>query len=128
MLKENPERARDLADEIIKNTYRTLMTRGQKGCYIWAVDSETNEYFKAASVTLQAIETSRPQPFATLPLRLVPEAEVKPFKNAVPYSICKLQRVNLAMNNGKAPANGLSCLSHLLLNKDSSSHVSLENR
>lgn len=32
-------------DRIIKNTYRTLMTRGQKGCYIYCVDKETQEYF-----------------------------------------------------------------------------------
>lgn len=46
MLKEDPEKARALADTIIKNTYRTLMTRGQKGCYIFSVDPETNAYFK----------------------------------------------------------------------------------
>ena len=33
-------------DEIIKNTYRTLMTRGTKGCYIYCTDPETNQYFK----------------------------------------------------------------------------------
>lgn len=46
MLKKSPETAKSLADRIIKNTYRTLMTRGQKGCYIFSVDTETNEYFK----------------------------------------------------------------------------------
>ena len=28
----------DLADEIIRNTYRTLLSRGQKGCYIYCED------------------------------------------------------------------------------------------
>ncbi len=42
----DPQRAQSLADRIIKNTYRTLMTRGQKGCYLYCVDAETNEYFK----------------------------------------------------------------------------------
>ena len=46
MLKENPTLAKSKGDGIIKNTYRTLMTRGQKGCYIYCVDQETNEYFK----------------------------------------------------------------------------------
>jgi DUF2075 family protein len=32
-------------DAIIKNTYRTLMTRGQKGCYVYCTDKETQEYF-----------------------------------------------------------------------------------
>lgn len=47
MLKENPESAKTMADRIIKNTYRTLMTRGQKGCFIFCVDAETNEYFRS---------------------------------------------------------------------------------
>jgi len=34
------------ADMIIKNTYRTLMTRGMKGCYIFCTDPETQQYFK----------------------------------------------------------------------------------
>lgn len=35
-----------IADEIIKNTYRTLMTRGQKGCYIYCVDKNLADYLK----------------------------------------------------------------------------------
>lgn len=46
MLKADPEKAKQLADRIIKNTYRTLMTRGMKGCYIYSTDPETQEYFK----------------------------------------------------------------------------------
>ncbi|EKD52652.1 MAG: hypothetical protein ACD_61C00282G0014 [uncultured bacterium] len=46
MLKENPENALKIADKIIKNTYRTLMTRGMKGCYIYSTDTETQQYFK----------------------------------------------------------------------------------
>ncbi|KKB35221.1 DUF2075 domain-containing protein [Bacillus thermotolerans] len=44
MLKENQEEAEKLADEIIRNTYRTLMTRGQKGCFIYCTDKELEEY------------------------------------------------------------------------------------
>lgn len=46
--KEDPDLAESLADAIIKNTYRTLMTRGQKGCYLYCTDPETQEYFKSA--------------------------------------------------------------------------------
>jgi DUF2075 family protein len=46
MLKTDPAEALEIADRIIKNTYRTLMTRGQKGCFLYCVDRETNEYFK----------------------------------------------------------------------------------
>jgi len=34
------------ADTIIKNTYRTLMTRGQKGCYVFCVDEGLRDYLK----------------------------------------------------------------------------------
>lgn len=46
MLREDPTKAKALADRIVKNTYRTLMTRGQKGCFLFCVDQETNEYFR----------------------------------------------------------------------------------
>ena len=32
--------------EIIKNTYRTLMTRGMKGCYVYCTDTALAEYLK----------------------------------------------------------------------------------
>jgi hypothetical protein len=46
LMKENPEEAKEQLDLIIKNTYRTLMTRGMKGCYVYCVDKETREWFK----------------------------------------------------------------------------------
>ena len=49
LLRESPEYAKKEADEIIKNTYRVLMTRGQKGCFVWSADEETNEWFKSAT-------------------------------------------------------------------------------
>ena len=44
--KDNPEQANKITDEIIKNTYRTLMTRGQKGCYIYCADKKLSDYLK----------------------------------------------------------------------------------
>lgn len=46
LLKEDPANAKRALDLIIKNTYRTLMTRGMKGCYVYFVDRETEEYFR----------------------------------------------------------------------------------
>lgn len=46
LLKTNPAAAHEKADLIIKNTYRTLMTRGTKGCYVYSVDPETNLYLQ----------------------------------------------------------------------------------
>ena len=34
------------ADTIIRNTYKTLLTRGQKGCYIYCEDKALNKYLK----------------------------------------------------------------------------------
>lgn len=44
--KDNSEKAQAVANQIIRNTYRTLMTRGQKGCFIFCVDPNLNDYFK----------------------------------------------------------------------------------
>ncbi|MGI6562636.1 MAG: DNA/RNA helicase domain-containing protein [Clostridia bacterium] len=46
MAKEDPEKAEKLADEIIRNTYRTLLTRGMKGCYVYCTDPGLREYLK----------------------------------------------------------------------------------
>jgi DUF2075 family protein len=47
LMKQDPEATKERLDAIIKNTYRTLMTRGQKGCYVYFVDEETREYFQS---------------------------------------------------------------------------------
>ena len=33
-------------DKIIRNTYRVLMTRGIKGCYIYCTNKELRDYFR----------------------------------------------------------------------------------
>ncbi|MBQ3298422.1 MAG: DUF2075 domain-containing protein [Bacilli bacterium] len=38
--------ANKIADTLIKNTYRTLMTRGMKGCYVYCTNKLLNEYLK----------------------------------------------------------------------------------
>jgi DUF2075 family protein len=45
--KENSAEADVKADELIRNTYRTLMTRGMKGCYVYFTNEETRKYFEA---------------------------------------------------------------------------------
>lgn len=44
--KDDPISATRKADEIIRNTYRTLMTRGMKGCFVYFEDKETAAYFQ----------------------------------------------------------------------------------
>lgn len=46
-LRTSYEQALQDADEIIKNTYRTLMTRGMKGCYVYFCDKRLENHFKS---------------------------------------------------------------------------------
>ncbi len=46
LMKSDPEPTRQRVDAIIRNTYRTLMTRGMKGCYVFCVDADTSEHLK----------------------------------------------------------------------------------
>ena len=39
--------APDKARQLILNTYKTLLTRGQKGCYVYCEDSELGKYIKS---------------------------------------------------------------------------------
>jgi DUF2075 family protein/SOS-response transcriptional repressor LexA len=92
LVKENPANANTRLDAIIKNTYRTLMTRGQKGCYVYFVDDETRQFFmdRIVSVpireqlteTLSVLEAN--QKAVILPFRRLQLKEVKPFENCVP--------------------------------------------
>ncbi len=85
MLKASPDKARKKADEIIKNTYRTLMTRGQKGCFVFSVDPETNQYLRDAVGTMRPpVSVPSEGPYDRLPLRILEKSEVLPFQNAVP--------------------------------------------
>lgn len=44
--KDDPNHKTD-CEIIIKNTYRTLLTRGQKGCYIFCEDKALSEHIKS---------------------------------------------------------------------------------
>ena len=46
LYRENPENAKEIADEIIKNTYRSLMTRGMKGCYVYCTDPKLADHLR----------------------------------------------------------------------------------
>ena len=52
-LKENPDDATRRADLIIRNTYRTLMTRGMKGCFVYFADEALSARFQELLATRQ---------------------------------------------------------------------------
>jgi len=103
-LKEDPQAATKKAEAIIKNTYRTLMTRGQKGCYIYCTDTETATYFTAmAKAAIANAEQTTPtattqaqkeqsliEQYPGLTLRLLKSDQVKPYENAVPIFNLKI--------------------------------------
>jgi DUF2075 family protein len=47
LARTNPAKAKAEGDRIIKNTYRTLMTRGLRWCYVYCVDANLSEYLRS---------------------------------------------------------------------------------
>lgn len=89
MLEDDPMRAAKTADLIIKNTYRTLMTRGMKGCYIYCTDEETGRYFKdRLNRVFQPVGEAEPRKFEViapvLPFKLLERERVRPYESCVP--------------------------------------------
>lgn len=87
LLKADPTAAKEKADRIIKNTYRTLMTRGIKGCFVYSTDPETNAYFRNASAGALAtlFEAPEEEVFSEeLPFRILTLEEVEKDSNVVP--------------------------------------------
>lgn len=92
MLREDREEATALADMIIKNTYRTLMTRGMKGCYVYCTHSALAEHLRSrlrsavpASAPAESSASSAPgERTNVIPLRRVTREERAEGKPAVP--------------------------------------------
>ena len=92
LMKRDAKAAQALADRIIKNTYRTLMTRGMKGCYVYCCDPALADYLRgrlrgrlAAAEAADAVEVNPPPPSAkVLPLRRVSDQERAQGVAAVP--------------------------------------------
>ncbi|MQM38892.1 hypothetical protein KBTX_02913 [wastewater metagenome] len=99
--KQAPETADARADAIIRNTYRTLMSRGLKGCLLYCTDAETQAYFRQRIATAFQEDTTEQTTPATAPAkedtvdtdtlptpdapRFIPAEEVTPADNAVPF-------------------------------------------
>jgi len=41
------KKSKDQFVDLVKNTYRVLLTRGLRGCFVYFVDAETKEHFKS---------------------------------------------------------------------------------
>ena len=57
-LKTDREKNLAMADAVIKNTYKTLMTRGMKGCYVYFTDDETRAHFQTLVNGFEHVEVA----------------------------------------------------------------------
>lgn len=93
LLKKEPLAAREKADLIIKNTYRTLMTRGTKGCYVYSIDPETNLYLQtqgAGALLPEFDQTEIPKALPAYPFPILTPEEAADCSNAVPIFDIKI--------------------------------------
>lgn len=60
--KEDPDAAKHKADELIKNTYRVLLSRGMKGCYVYFCDPAMAAYARSLMKTNSAKPVAKPAP------------------------------------------------------------------
>jgi hypothetical protein len=93
LMKRDPVAAKEMASRIIKNTYRTLMTRGMRGCFVYCTDHLLAEYLRsrlrgmvAPQVVEQAdsIVSAKATASNVIPLRIVTATERAVGKNAAP--------------------------------------------
>lgn len=89
------KRSGDRFIDLVKNTYRVLLSRGLKGCYVYFMDKDTERFVRSRteglgsspriSVQMPSTEKSLPPPSSSgLPFRKLPLSEVKRYENAVP--------------------------------------------
>ncbi len=96
LYQEDPVKAEARLDGLIKNTYRTLMTRGQKGCYVYFTDDETRHFFEDRiddAVVTEAIPTAIDKVWEeepSLPFRRLAHEDVRPYENCVPLYDLKI--------------------------------------
>lgn len=92
MMRDDPKRARELADLIVKNTYRTLMTRGMKGCYVYCTDKLLAEYLRSrlGSTKESTVTVIHDDKTNVIPLKRVMEPERQNSRAALPLIDIKL--------------------------------------
>ena len=72
LYKKDPVSANKKADELIKNTYRVLLSRGMKGCYVYFCDPSMAAYARS----LLADKTAKPVTKPTLQSQIRIESQV----------------------------------------------------
>ena len=95
---DNPvKRSGDKFVDLVKNTYRVLLSRGLRGCYVYFMDKDTERFVKTR-IEKPTLETAQPEKvqierdseITRLPFRILPKDEIKPFENCVPLYDLKI--------------------------------------
>lgn len=119
LLKENPRDAARVVDDIVKNTYRTLMTRGQKGCYLFCTDRETSDYFSSLIARArQAREITLEEKYPGLNLRILSAKEVKPYVNSVPVYNLKVAAGDFSEYQSSGDFDWVELPEHIRISND----------
>jgi SOS-response transcriptional repressor LexA len=56
------KRSRDQFTDLVKNTYRVLLSRGMKGCYVCFLDKDTERFFRSRIETTEQFRAKQPPP------------------------------------------------------------------
>lgn len=101
--------AGDRFAQLVKNTYRTLLSRGLKGCYVYFLDKETEKFVRSRTEGLgvapkrSEVTLVPMRPPATnaeqLPFKRLPQSEVRPYVNCVPLVDLKFAAGAFAHSN-----------------------------
>ena len=86
---------------LVRSTYRVLLSRGMKGCYVYFEDIETEKFVRSRTENLglsakigpQQLIAAQPQEpvrVDTRPVQAMKASEVKPWQNAVPLLDLKI--------------------------------------
>jgi DUF2075 family protein len=80
MLKADREKTLAIADALVKNTYRTLMTRGMKGCYVYCTDAPLREFLRSRLRAMEVevaddVQNTPAKPSNVIPLQFVSKDE-----------------------------------------------------
>jgi len=90
LAKVDPERAGEKTDAIIKNTYRTLMTRGMRGCYVYFTDRETADFFRSRLTGMHTEAIALPEAANEPTLTLLTREQARSTERAVPVVSLKI--------------------------------------
>ncbi len=99
------KRSKEQFADLVKNTYRVLLSRGLKGCYVYFMDKDTEHYVRTRIEGLVEPVVVSPQPSTgnVAPFKVLRRNEVVPYENAVPVFDLKVAAGYFAESESSAP-------------------------